>query len=234
MTFAAALGVFVTGTDTGVGKTLVACALLHAFAARGLRAAGMKPVAAGARRRGGGQLQNDDVELLRKASSIAVPDQLINVYAFEPPIAPHIAARAAGREIELPTIERAYLRLAHQADVVVVEGVGGFCVPLNDRDDAGDLAVLLHMPVVMVVGMRLGCLNHALLTAAAIEARGLTLAGWTANHIDPNMTHVDENVAALSQRLRAPCIARIPFQRVPEPRRIAGLVVGVDLLLREV
>ncbi|MGQ0523433.1 MAG: dethiobiotin synthase [Betaproteobacteria bacterium] len=232
MTFGPASGVFVTGTDTGVGKTLVACALLHAFAARGLRTAGMKPVAAGARRRRGGQLKNDDVELLRTASSIAVPDRLINVYAFEPPIAPHIAARSAGRDIELAAIERAYLRLARQADVVVVEGVGGFCVPLNEREDAGDLAVLLHVPVVLVVGMRLGCLNHALLTAAAIEARGLTLAGWTANHIDPGMTHVEENVAALSLRLRAPCIARIPFQRVPEPRRIAGLF-AVDLLLRE-
>lgn len=233
MTFAAASGVFVTGTDTGVGKTLVACALLHAFAARGLRAAGMKPVAAGARRCSGGQLKIDDVELLRRASSVAVPDRLINVYSFEPPIAPHIAARSAGRAIELAAIERAYLRLAHQADVVVVEGVGGFCVPLNEREDAGDLAVLLRMPVVMVVGMRLGCLNHALLTAAAIEARGLTLAGWTANHIDPNMTHVDENVAALSQRLRAPCIARIPFQPAPEPQRIAGLL-DIESLLRAV
>lgn len=220
MGFGATTGVFVTGTDTGVGKTLAACALLHAFAARGLRAAGMKPVAAGARRCDEG-LINEDVEQLLAASSVTVSRQSINAYMFEPPIAPHIAARLAGVDIELATLARAYRRLAHQADVVVVEGVGGFCVPLNDRDDTGDLAALLGLPVVLVVGVRLGCLNHALLTAAEIERRGLVLAAWIANHVDPDMTHADDNIAALGERLHAPCLARIPFRRAPQWRKTA-------------
>jgi dethiobiotin synthetase len=229
MAFVPAAGLFVTGTDTGVGKTLVSCALLHAFSARGLRTAGMKPVAAGARRCNG-SLLNDDIEQLRAAGSAAVDEKLINVYAFEPPIAPHIAAGLAGVEIELATIERAYRRLAHQTDFVVVEGVGGFCVPLNGREDTADLAALLRLPVVLVVGMRLGCLNHALLTAAAIEARGLALAAWVANHLDADMTHAADNVAALAQRLRAPCIARIPFQHALRPPRIVELI-DIDVLL---
>lgn len=229
MAFIPAAGLFVTGTDTGVGKTLLSCGLLHAFAARGLRATGMKPVAAGARRRNG-ELLNEDIEQLRAAGSAAVDEKLVNVYAFEPPIAPHIAARLAGIEIDLASIDRAYRRLAHQADIVVVEGAGGFCVPLNEREDTGDLAALLRLPVVLVVGMRLGCLNHALLTAAAIEARGLALAAWVANQLDPDMRHAADNVAALEERLHAPCLARIPFQRAPQPQRIAELI-DVDVLL---
>ena len=224
-----AAGLFVTGTDTGVGKTLLSCALLHAFAARGLRSAGMKPVAAGARRRNG-ELFNEDIEQLRAAGSAAVDEKLINVYSFEPPIAPHIAARLAGIEIKLGSIDRAYRRLARHADIIVVEGVGGFCVPLNEREDTGDLAALLHLPVVLVVGMRLGCLNHALLTAAAIEARGLALAAWVANQLDAEMTHAADNIAALEERLHAPCLARIPFQRAPQSRHIAELI-DIDVLL---
>lgn len=218
----AARGIFITGTDTGVGKTLAACALLHACAARGLRTIGMKPVAAGARRHGS-ELANEDVEALLAASSVAATPDLVNVYCFEPAIAPHIAARLAGVNIELRAIERAYHALADRADIVVVEGVGGFRVPLNAHEDTADLAALLQLPNVLVVGMRLGCLNHALLTACAIAARGLTLAGWIANHIDPGMHHVEENVAALAQRLGAPCIARIPYQRAPQPRDVADL-----------
>jgi dethiobiotin synthetase len=213
-------GLFVTGTDTGVGKTLAACALLHAFAARGWRAVGMKPVAAGARRQAA-ELRHEDVDALTAASSVTASRALINIYCFEPPVAPHIAACEAGVRIELAPIKRAYEALAQQADVVVVEGVGGFCVPLNDREDTADLAVLLQLPVLLVVGMRLGCLNHALLTAAAVAARGLRLAAWIANHIDPALPHADANVAALERRLSAPCVARIPFERVAEPRRIA-------------
>jgi dethiobiotin synthetase len=216
-------GFFVTGTDTGVGKTLAACALLHAFSARGLRAVGMKPVAAGARRHAAA-LRNEDVDALTAASNVTASRALINVYCFEPPIAPHIAACEAGMRIELAPLKRAYEALTRQADVVVVEGVGGFCVPLNEREDTADLAVLLQLPVLLVVGMRLGCLNHALLTAAAIGARGLRLAGWIANHIDPELPHADANVAVLERRLSAPCVARIPFQRVAEPRRIATLL----------
>lgn len=213
-------GFFVTGTDTGVGKTLTACALLHAFSARGLRTAGMKPVAAGAQH-SNGEWRNEDIERLAAASSITAPRGLISPYCFEPPIAPHIAAQAAGVAIALHAIVAAYRELAACADIVVVEGVGGFCVPLNAQEDAADLAQRLGLPVLLVVGMRLGCLNHALLTAQAIRARGLTLAGWVANHIDPEMTHADDNVAALEHRLAAPRIARVAFSRRPDARHIA-------------
>ena len=222
-------GFFVTGTDTGVGKTLAACALLHAFSAGGLRAAGMKPVAAGATREATGW-HNDDVVQLAAASSVAAPRALINVYCFEAAVAPHIAAREAGACIELAPIKRAYDALARQADVVVVEGVGGFCVPLNDHEDTADLAVLLQLPVVLVVGMRLGCLNHALLTAAAISARRLRLAAWIATRIDSDMARADDNIAALEQRLGGPCIARIPFQRVPRAQRVAALLETQHLI----
>lgn len=216
----AAHGFFVTGTDTGVGKTLTACALLHAFSARGLRAAGMKPVAAGARR-SGGELHSADVEQLAAASSIDAPCALLNPYCFELPIAPHVAAQEAGVIIALHTIVAAYRELATHADVVVVEGVGGFCVPLNAEEDAADLAQHLGLPVLLVVGMRLGCLSHALLTAEAIRARGLKLVGWVANHIDPAMELADDSVAALENRLSAPRIARVAFSQPPDARQFA-------------
>ena len=223
MTASRPQGFFITGTDTGVGKTLIACALLHACAARGLRAAGMKPVASGARRVRGA-LCNEDVESLTAASNVAASRAHVNPYCFEPPIAPHIAARLAGARIELSAIERAYRSLAVAADIVVVEGVGGFRVPLNERADTGDLAARLELPVVLVVGMRLGCLNHALLTTEAIAARGLKLAGWVANHLEPDMAHALENVETLMQRLDAPCIGHIPHQRAPRSERIAPLL----------
>ena len=214
-------GLFVTGTDTGVGKTVVACALLRAFAARGLRAAGMKPVAAGAER-AGGELQNADVQALLAAANVTAPRELVNPYCLAQPIAPHIAAAQDGTAISLDRIEHCYRELRARGDVVIVEGVGGFKVPLGPHVDSGDLAVRLALPVVLVVGLRLGCLNHALLTAEAIAARGLTLAGWVANHIDPKMDAVDENVAALRERLPAPPIARIAFTAQIDPRAIAS------------
>ena len=198
-----------TGTDTGVGKTVVACALLRAFAARGLRAAGMKPVAAGAEWRDGAMI-NGDVEQLLAAGNVRAARELVNPYCFVPPIAPHIAAARAGATIVLDHIASCYRELAARADVVVVEGAGGFRVPLGPGLDTGDLASRFALPVVLVVGMRLGCLNHALLTAEAIASRGLTLAGWIANHVDPAMEAADENVDALEERLSAPLIARIP------------------------
>lgn len=213
-------GFFVTGTDTGVGKTLVACALLQAFAARGLRTAGMKPVAAGAAP-GPAGLVNDDVEQILAAASVAVPRALVNPYCFAPPIAPHLAAREAGVEIDLALIGTAYRQIAAGADIVVVEGAGGLLVPLNDREDMTDLARLLGLRVILVVGARLGCLNHALLTVEAVHARGLELAGWIANHIDPCMTHADGNVATLDARIAAPRLARIAHRDAPDPRRIA-------------
>jgi len=216
-------GFFVTGTDTGVGKTLICCALLHGFAALGKSVIGMKPVAAGAVRDARG-LTNDDVALLRAASNVEAPLALVNPYCFEPPIAPHLAAEQAGAAIELELILDAYRNLSAAADIVIVEGVGGFCVPLNHSEDSADLAQRLGLPVILVVGLRLGCLNHALLTAHSIRAQGLTLAGWIANRIDPAMAAAERNVAALVERLPAPLLGDIEFTTNPEPRRIAGLI----------
>lgn len=216
-------GFFVTGTDTGVGKTLVACALLHAFAGAGLACIGMKPVASGAEPRDGA-LVNDDAARLAAAASVAAAPREVNPYCFAEPIAPHIAAQRAGVRIELERIEAGLRALAARAAAVVVEGVGGFRVPLGEHADTADLAARLRLPVVLVVGLRLGCLNHALLTAEAIAARGLALAGWVANHIDPAMPAAEENVAALRARLGAPLIARVPFEQRPCARAVARLI----------
>lgn len=216
-------GVFVTGTDTGVGKTLVACALLRAYAGRGLRAVGMKPVASGAVPSRNG-LVHDDVERLIAAGNVAAPREHVNPYCFAPPIAPHIAASAAGMTIDLDHIGRCLNALTERADVVIVEGVGGFRVPLCPGADTAQLAALLALPVVLVVGMRLGCLNHALLTADAIAARGLQLAGWVANHIDPGMIAADENVRTLEALITAPLIARIAHAVSPDPAALAGVL----------
>lgn len=213
-------GFFITGTDTGVGKSLIACALLRTYAARGLRAVGMKPIAAGAMRMDG-VLINEDVEQLIAASNVSAPREWVNPYCFESPIAPHIAASSEKKLIEIKCLEKAALRLLALADVLVVEGAGGFCVPLNETQTSADLACALNFPVVLVVGMRLGCLNHALLTAEAIRARGLTLAGWVANHIDAQMLHADDNVAALQARLHAPLMARIAYSDAPDASAIA-------------
>jgi dethiobiotin synthetase len=213
---AAAPGLFVTGTDTGVGKTLVACTLLHRLRANGLRALGMKPVAAGVEQTPEGPV-NGDVVALRSASSWAAPLELVNPYCFEPPVAPHLAATAVGVRIEIMPIKEAFDTLRASADAIVIEGVGGFLVPLNDREDAGDLAVALGLPVVLVVGMRLGCLNHALLTQQAIAVRSLRLAGWIANSIDPAMACFDENLQALRERIAAPLLGVMPHRAAPDP-----------------
>lgn len=198
---------FVTGTDTGVGKTLVAAALLRAFAAAGKPCVGMKPVAAGAE---GGRWP--DVEALRAASSVQAPRAQVNPYAFEAAIAPHIAAELAGREIRMAEILAAHAALARLAEVVIVEGAGGFVIPLNARETSADLARALGAPVILVVGMRLGCLNHALLTRRAIAASGLPFAGWVANCVQPDMEALERNVDTLRQRLDAPMLARVPHR----------------------
>ncbi len=191
---------FVTGTDTGTGKTLVSSALLHAFAAQGRRVAGFKPVAAGCDADG----RNDDAKALQAASTLPLTYEQVNPYCFVPAIAPHIAATQSGGRIEMARILAAYRELAARADVVVVEGAGGFRVPLNGGQDSADLARELNLPLILVVGMRLGCLNHALLTAEAIAARGLVLAGWVANVLDAQMPALQDNVAALQERMGAP------------------------------
>jgi len=212
-------GYFVTGTDTGVGKTLIACALLRAFARTGKSVVGMKPVAAG---REGGRWA--DVEALAHASTVSARAQIVNPYALEPAIAPHIAAELAGLEIGLEPIAHAYEELSRLADVVVVEGVGGFLVPLNAAQTGADLAMRLGLPMVLVVGMRLGCLNHALLTRRQLEASGLRCAGWVANCIFPDMPHLDGNIRALEQRLDCPLLGVVPFLREPTPAGVAGLL----------
>ena len=206
---------FVAGTDTDVGKTLVAAALLHKCRERGQTAAGMKPVAAGCELRGG-RLWNADVAALTAASGLALDRALVNPYLFAAPIAPHIAAAEEGIDIDLEHIVGCYARLCEQAEAVVVEGAGGFLVPLGGDSDGGHLARRLGLPVLLVVGMRLGCINHALLTQEAIAARGLVLAGWVANRVDPGMARFDANLAALESRLRAPLLGVIPFLDRPE------------------
>lgn len=202
---------FITGTDTGVGKTLIASALIYKFAQSGLKSVGMKPVAAGCELVSG-RLISEDVTRLIAASNVMAPLAQINPYAFVPAIAPHIAAQQAGVEIELATIQKTYRALAECADVVIVEGAGGFCVPLGDNLNTADLAALLNIPIILVVGMRLGCLNHALLTVEAIEARGLRLAGWVANAIVGSMAMFDENLLSLKERIIAPCLGVVPWQ----------------------
>ena len=207
----------VTGTDTEIGKTLVSCALLHLLRARHARVVGAKPVSAGD---GPGGV-NEDVALLRAASTLGVPPELDNTYALPDPMSPHAAARRAALPIDLHRITDAVQRLREQADAVVVEGVGGFLVPLSMRDDGGDLARQLRLPVILVVGLRLGCLNHALLTQEAIAARGLALAGWVGNLVDPGMLAQADNIELLRARLRAPCLGIVPHLAQPDPRAAA-------------
>lgn len=209
----------VTGTDTGVGKTLVACGLLRAFAATGRTTVGMKPIAAGCE---GGRWA--DVDMLADAGTRHVPRELMNPYAFEPPIAPHIAAELNAVEIRIDTITEAYAKLTRMAEVVVVEGAGGFMIPLNARQTSADLASALRLPVVLVVGMRLGCLNHALLTRHAIAGCGLVCVGWVANCIVPEMPHLERNVAYLESHLGCPRLGTLPYRPGVSPLEVAPLL----------
>jgi len=200
------LAFFLTGTDTEIGKTFITCALLHRARQRGLMAAGIKPVAAGTDAAG----RNEDVENIRAASNVTLAPEVINPYCFSAAIAPHLAAAEQGVIIDFAPILSACASARQQADLLIVEGVGGFRVPLGVDRDSADLAVALALPVILVVGLRLGCINHALLTAEAIAARGLTLAGWVANRIDPDMPRADDNLAALRERLGAPLLGSVP------------------------
>lgn len=199
---------FITGTDTGVGKTVVTCALLRALRARGWRVAGMKPVAAGIDAEG----RNEDVEALRAASEADLPAASVNPCLFAAPTAPHIAAAREGRTIEWACLDRAYRDLAARADRVLVEGVGGWQLPLGSGLDLADLPRRWNLPVVLVVGIRLGALNHALLTAEAIVRSGCVLAGWVANLVDPGYEYAAETLAALRERIPASCLASLPWR----------------------
>ncbi len=203
-------GLFITGTDTEVGKTRISVALLHKLHQQGLRVAGMKPVAAGCEETAEG-LRNEDALALQAASSVELPYQTLNPYASAPPIAPHLAAEDAGVTIEIERILTAYHDIASQVDQVIVEGAGGWRVPLNDDQDMSDLAVALGLPVVLVVDIRLGCVNHALLSAQAIAASGLPLAGWVANHAHGGYARSADNIASIEARVGAPLLGVMPY-----------------------
>jgi dethiobiotin synthetase len=222
---------FITGTDTGVGKTRTSCALIHALRQAGhARVVGMKPVAAGCdwvAGEGGhpGQWLNEDVAALRAASSLRVPPAFDNPYALPDAVSPHIAARKVEAEIDLGHIEASLHALQQHADAVVVEGAGGFIVPLLESEHewatSADLAQRLRLPVIMVVGLRLGCLNHALLTQEAILSRGLTLAGWVANVVDADMPEQAANLATLQARIQAPMLAHWRWDAQATPDELA-------------
>ena len=217
---------YVTGTDTGIGKTLASTALLHALRHRGMRALGMKPVASGCVDSGEG-LRNEDALALMAASDPRPDYADLNPYALPQPLAPEIAAHEAGVEVGLVNIVAAFRRLEALADAVVVEGVGGWAAPLATTLDQADVVRALHLPVILVVGMRLGCLNHARLTARAILEDGCELAGWIANHVDPDMERQDENFELLSARMQVPCWGRIPHDVELDAQAFArGLRIG--------
>lgn len=201
---------FVTGTDTGVGKTRTAAALCLAFASAGRRVAAMKPVASGCTRTPDG-LRNADALALQGAMNVRASYAEVNPYAFEPAIAPHIAALEAGRAIDLDVLDRCFERLSLQSEVMIVEGAGGWLAPLDANLAIADLAVRWRLDVVLVVGLRLGCLNHALLTVESIERRGLKLCGWIGNSVDPVFERREENLAALGARIAAPCIGAFSY-----------------------
>ncbi|HJU21347.1 MAG TPA: dethiobiotin synthase [Casimicrobiaceae bacterium] len=213
---------FVTGTDTDVGKTHVAVALLRGLVNGGFRAAGMKPVAAGFAH---GEDVNPDVAALRAASNVDAPIGDVNPYVFADPVAPHLAAEASGVAIRLPVIVEAFERLRARADALVVEGAGGALVPLDRAQDMLDIAAALKLPVLLVVGMRLGCLNHALLTALAVQRRGLALAGWIANELPPGMPLLGDNIRTLTARLGTAPIDVVEAGHVPvfDPSRLSTL-----------
>ena len=222
-------GLFITGTDTEVGKTRISAALLHWCAQQGWRSAGFKPVAAGV----DGAGSNEDVRMLRAAGSLALTSAEVGPLQFQAACAPHIAAALEGRAIDVALLVRQAQALAVRADVLVVEGVGGFCVPLGPEVDTADLALALGFPVILVVGLRLGCISHALLTAEAIRARGLRLAGWIANTVDPQMMHLQANLDTLrhefTRRHQVPCLGVVPRLADPTPTAIAAHLDGAAL-----
>jgi dethiobiotin synthetase len=214
-------GYFVTGTDTGVGKTRVAAGLIAALRAQGLRVAGMKPVASGCVATPDG-LRNEDALALIEASGLDLPYDWVNPCAFAPPIAPHIAAAEAGRPIRFAVIQQALERLGERVDRVVVEGVGGWRVPLGPDGDVADLAVSLGLPVVLVVGLRLGCLNHTALTVADLKRCGVTLAGWVASAVERDFARAAENLAALHDRVAAPCLGVLAHRPAASASEVAA------------
>jgi len=221
-------GLFITGTDTGCGKTLISLGLMRLLQGRGHSVLGMKPVASGADVTPQG-LRNGDALRLRAQGSLELPYPAINPYVFAPPIAPHLAAGQAGETIDLNLIRAHCEALAAQADHVIVEGVGGWRVPLNERQAVSDLALMLGLPVVLVVGLRLGCINHALLSAESILAGGAPLAGWVATEVEPGMLARSGNIETLEQRIGAACLGVVPYLEGPSADEVARSLELPDL-----
>ena len=202
---------FITGTDTDVGKTVVATALLKHFNNKGLSTVGFKPIAAGCELSSSG-LQNADALNLWRNSSVQLTYEQVNPFAFEPPIAPHIAAKLVGQSITVSQLSKAYQPIkAQNSDVIIVEGAGGWCLPINDQEFLYQWVEREQLAVILVVGVKLGCLNHALLTQAFILSQGLNIKGWVANIVAPETLHIDENIATLKQQISAPLLATLPF-----------------------
>ncbi|WP_101759252.1 dethiobiotin synthase [Oceanicoccus sp. KOV_DT_Chl] len=222
---------FIAGTDTDVGKTLIATAILHAANQQGLSTLALKPVAAGCEQTGQG-LRNSDALLLQQTMSIALPYEQVNPVALQAAIAPHIAAEQEGKRLSLARLV-GFCRgaLMQPADFALIEGAGGWRVPLNARETMAGLAKELNTPVILVVGMKLGCINHALLTAEAIAHDGVPLAGWVANQLDAEMPCYQENINTLKSLLRAPCLGEVP--RLAEPRAdLASSYLNIDLVIK--
>ena len=225
---------FIAGTDTGVGKTRITAALMTALKGQGLRVTGMKPVATGCVRTPAG-LRNADAELIRAGCPAQTPYHVVNPYAFEAPVAPLFAARTEGVRIEPSRIESAFLQLAEQSDVVIVEGVGGWRIRLEADLQMSDIVRSLQLQIILVVGLRLGCINHALLSAEGIRSDGLHLAGWVANQIDPGYRMVDQTLESLSGEMRAPLIGMVPYAAEYHAAETASCLVPrcMEILARE-
>ncbi len=228
MTVVTPKGCFITATDTNAGKTWVALGLIAAFRKKGYTVHAFKPVASGCEPRRSG-LRNLDALALRSAAGEHLPYDSVNPYAFEPPIAPHIAAREAGTRIDLAALRQRIFDAAGAADAIVVEGIGGWLVPLHDSECVADLAALLQLPVILVVGLRLGCINHALMTAALINQHNVPFLGWVANTVVPDCPRLPATIAALRERLGAPLLATVP--RIAEPRCAAPYLQEIPELI---
>ena len=221
-TFNQHTGFFITGTDTEVGKTLVSAALILKLKEVGKNAVGFKPVVAGTYSSADGRELNEDLEALRIASNLERGSIELCPYILSNPAAPHLVAQAQGIELNIGVITQAFQNISEKFNAVVVEGAGGFLVPLNDREDLGDIAMALGLPVILVVGMRLGCINHALLTYEALKIRNLHLAGWVANTLSDEMPLLQENIETLKSRISEPYLGTIP----PLPAKLQKPVNG--------
>ncbi len=225
-----AKGFFITGTDTEIGKTTASLTLMRAFKQNGYKVAGMKPVAAGCMISPDG-LRNDDALTLQSESSIELPYDLVNPFAYEPPIAPHIAAAQSNRPIDIETLISSYNKIAAQVDVVIVEGVGGWAVPINEHQTMADVAKALNLPVILVSGIRLGCLNHTLLTYEAIRSKSCQCAGWIANFLSENTPVSQQNIEYLKTTLPMPYIGTIPYFENTQPTSLKP-GVSINILIQ--